>query len=63
MVPHENWSPQKRSYSKQIARKLHIQYFEGIVTLVTLKSGVWVTQGPRKWHHLIDRMRVTISVS
>jgi len=53
----------KLSYRKQIARQLGTQYVEGIYSnFVTLKSRLWVTQGHRKWHHSINRIRVPISV-
>jgi len=50
-------------YRKQILRQLGTQYVEGIYSnSLTLKSGLEVTQGHRKWHHLIDRMR-SLSIS
>jgi len=52
----------KLSYRKQNARKLQ-QYVDGIYSnCVTLKSGSGVVQGHWKWHHSIDRIRVTICV-
>jgi len=39
-------------YRKQILRQLGTQYVEGIYSnSLTLKSGLEVTQGHRKWHH------------
>jgi len=55
---------QELSCRKQIARKLHIQYVEGIYRPnyhVTLKSRLRVTQDHWKRNHWVDHTRLTIS--
>ena len=56
---------QELSYRKQIARKLRIQYVEGIdrpkYYTVTLKSRLGITQSHWKRNHCINHTRLTIS--
>ena len=63
---HRRWHwIQELSYRKQIARKLHTQYVEGIYRYtyytVTLKSKLMVTQGHWKRNHWIDHTRLSSS--
>ena len=56
---------QELRYRKQIARKLHTQYAEGIdrpkYYTVTLKSRLGITQSHWKRNHCINHTRLTIS--
>jgi len=53
----------KLSYLKQITCQLHIQYAEGIyINSVTLKYRLGISHSHWKWHHLIDCIRVPISI-
>jgi len=53
---------QELSYRKQIERKLHTQYVEGIYNnLLTLKFRLTVTQGHWKRNHWVGHTRLTFS--